>query len=277
MRDTHPPHCNTGRRRTLYLLGTGLAGGGALLIAPTAWVGGAAAWDRVEPARALLDGAVPRTGAITLEMPGITMDGSAVPITVEVHHPMTADDPVEAVYLFAAENPYPLALEIELTPLAGRARFSTRVRLNGSPVVALARTRGGEWLADSREIHVTSAGCLMAEHLRYEEDEIMITRVRPPARLEPGAAGEVISLINHPMQTGLHHDDDGNPIPKRIIQRLSVDLDGEPVLRVRFHRSISANPYLRFFIAPERSGELALEWEEDTGRKASQSAPIEVG
>ena len=275
MRHTQPPHYSPGRRRTLYLLGTALAGGGALLATP-AWAGGAA-WDRVEPARALLDGAAPRTGAITLEMPAITMDGSAVPITVEVHHPMTADDYVEAVYLFAAENPYPLALEVALTPLAGSTRLSTRVRLNGSPVIALARTSGGEWLAASRDIRVTSAGCLLAESLDYDEETIMTARVRAPAKLTRGTPGEVISLINHPMQTGLHHDDDGNPIPKRIIQRLSVDLDGEPVLRVRFHRSISANPYLRFFIAPERSGELALEWEEDTGRKASQSAPIEVG
>lgn len=269
---------NPGRRRALRLLVAGLAG--AALTGRTPGLAnnrGSAAWERIEPARERLNGATPKDGAIKLDLPGVTQDGSAVPLTVEIDSPMSEDDFIEAVYLYAGGNPTPELLDVYLTPLVGRARFSTRIRLNKSQsVLALARTNRGEWLAGDREVRVTVSGCLSRDDT-YDFDAVMRTRVRVPERLEPGQIGEVRTLIDHPMETGLREDGEGQPIPERIINEFRAEFNGKSVLKARLYRAISANPYLRFPIAPNGSGEATFHWTEDTGESVSESFRMETG
>jgi sulfur-oxidizing protein SoxY len=236
-----------------------------------------APWERLEAAMERLDGATPRLGGIRLDLPGVTQDGSAVPLTVEVDSPMTAEDYIEAVYLFAADNPSLELADVYFSPLAGQANFSTRVRLNRSQtVLALARTSNGNWLAAHRDVRVTVSGCLSRADSNGL-DTMMRTRVRVPDRLRNGAAGNVLTLIDHPMETGLREDRQGQTVPERIIEEFRAEFNGEPVVKVRLYRAISANPYLRFFIAPPSSGEGVLYWREDTGETVTETFRIEVG
>jgi sulfur-oxidizing protein SoxY len=54
-------------------------------------------------------------------------------------------------------------------------------------------------------------------------------------------------------------------------------LDGEAFFKAALYRSLAANPYLRFYVAPTASGKIAFKWTEDTGRVAEQAAAIAVG
>lgn len=235
---------------------------------------GQSAWERVEVIQALLNGAEPKADGVQLDLPGVTQDGSSVLLTADIDRPMSADDYVDALYLFALGNPSPELAEFEFTPLAGLARVSTRIRLDRSQtVVALARTSGGEWLVGARDVRVTVGGCL-ARDATYKAEDVMQPRVRVPPRFAAGQPADIRTLINHPMETGLRKDSAGRPIPERIIRSFRASLNDEPVLTVRLHRAIAANPYLLFHLAPPHPGELLLVWEEDTGETVVHTSTI---
>ncbi len=254
-----------------------LVGGVLLLISPLspAWAA-APPWERVEAVRAVLGGETPVPGGIRLDLPLVSQDGSAVPLTVEVESPMTMDDHVEAIHLFSTGNPTPEIAVIRLTPEAGRARVTMRVRLNESQsVVAVARTNTGRFHAVARDVRVTVSGCL-ARGNDFDDASFMLARVRAPDRFSPGQPGEVLTLINHPMETGLRQNGDGNLIPQRIIHRVVAEVNGSAVMEAELHRSVAANPYLRFFVAPTAGGTLAVRWDEDGGESTVQEVPLRL-
>jgi sulfur-oxidizing protein SoxY len=266
---------NISRHFSAPLLGVMIAG--LLFLGTTQPAAAQAArpvWERISRANELLDGATPRANAIRLDLPAVTQDGSSIPLTVEIDSPMTGENFIEALYLFAPGNPSPELAEFRFTPLAGKARLETRIRLNQSQsVVALARTSRGEWLAGARDIRVTVSGCL-SRGGSSEADDFMRARVRAPSRMKPGEPGDVRTLINHPMETGLRKAEDGKVIPEKIINEFRAALGTEPVVTARFHRAVAANPYLLFYVAAGLSGELTLEWKEDSGLTASATARI---
>lgn len=244
---------------------------GLTVLLSTLWVSAAMAtpWSGVDEIETLLDGVEPERAGIELEMPSVTQDGSAVPVSITVRAPVKGDDAVEAIYLFALGNPSPELAEFYLSPRIGEATVDTRVRLNESQtVVALAKLANDRWLVESQEVRVTVSGCLSRDGADDEEN-FMQTRARVTGSAAGGTPGEVRALIQHPMETGLRKDRSGALIPERIIREFRVDLDGEEVMKVRLHRAISANPYFRFGLAPGLSGSLTLLWEEDTGETAS--------
>ncbi|MHB2267362.1 thiosulfate oxidation carrier complex protein SoxZ [Aliihoeflea sp. PC F10.4] len=234
------------------------------------------AWQRLDAAREIVGDATPTSG-ITLELPLVSENGAAVPLSFRVERPLNDADPVETVHLFAPLNPDPLIAIFHFTPLAGRADIATRVRLNESQtVIAIARTASGEVMIGEREVRVTTTGCLMVDDT-YESANVFQTRLRAPESVAAGEAGEVLSMINHPMETGLRTNSSGDTLPKRIIERLEATVGGAPILTVELNRSVSANPYLRFLVAPTETGTLQLVWTEDTGESVEASAEIAVG
>lgn len=249
----------------------------AALLAP--WHGSGAAtpgWERLEPARELLAGRTPVVGAITLDLPLVSEDGSAVPMTLSVQSPMTAQQHVSAVHVFAARNPTPRIAVFRFSPLAGRAEVSTRIRLNETQsVVAIALMSDGSVHAAEREVRVTVSGCLF--RAQGVDGTHMHTRVKvdPPARR--GAPAEVRTLINHPMETGLRTDADGKPLPVNILTGLTVTFEGDTVFEADLFRSMSANPFLKFFVAPPRAGAIEFTWTEDTGESVRARADATPG
>ncbi len=90
-------------------------------------------------------------------------------------------------------------------------------------------------------------------------------RVQAPSIAAKGQVIQVKTLIAHPMETGLRHDDEGNIIPRKIIHRFACRYDGEVVFSVDLHEAIAANPYLEFYVRASKSGRLEFTWEEDGG------------
>ncbi|MFQ3788061.1 thiosulfate oxidation carrier complex protein SoxZ [Halomonas sp. A29] len=234
------------------------------------------AWQRLEVAQRLLGDSEPHTRGLTLDLPHVSEDGSAVPLTVSFDAELEEGDYIERIDLFADANPSPEIATFRLTPLNGKPEVSTRVRLNETQeVIAIATSHQGERYVASREVRITVSGCLMRNGGEMP-DPLSNPRVSVSSGLAAGEPGEVRTLINHPMETGLREEDDGTTVPRHIIERFSVSLNGDIAFEAELHQSVSANPYLRFFLAPQESGEAELTWQDDTGETARHVAELDV-
>jgi len=100
-------------------------------------------------------------GKVTIEIPPIVENGNSVPCTVSVDSPMTATDYVKAIHVFNEKNPQPYVIGVGLGPRAGRAGFSTRIRLADSQTVtAIAELSDGTFWSDGVDVIVTLAACI---------------------------------------------------------------------------------------------------------------------
>ena len=257
-----------------------LIGAGLLVLSPLGFSSAALAdgpWQRLAAASELLGDAVPTTDGLVLDLPHVSEDGSAVPLTISFDGSLADDDYLTEIHLFATGNPSPEIASFSLGPAAGLPEISTRVRLNETQqVIAIARTQQGETFATAREVRITVSGCLMRGDDQGPEP-LTNPRVSLPERFTAGVPGEVRTLISHPMETGLREGSDGETLPRHIIERFTVTLDGEIAFAADLHQSVSANPYLRFHLAPQEDAELVIEWQDDSGESARHEASLSVG
>ena len=263
-------------RRDLLLYGGALT---ALATAAPAHLALAAAaprwWERIESARAAIGNAAPIEAGITLDLPLLSEDGSSVALTVAVDSSMTASSFVSEIHLYATRNPTPDVAVLRLTPALGRANIQTRIRLGETQTVgAIATMSDGTVRATARDVRITTSGCFVRADAGNADE--MAPRVRVPAQIAAGKPAEVVTLLTHPMETGLRPDANGNIVPQKIVKSFSASLDGTPVLEADLFRSVAANPYFRFFVMPQRSGKLEFAWTEDTGRRATATAAFVV-
>jgi len=99
-------------------------------------------------------------GKIKLNLPLIAENGLVVPVSVEVESPMTVDDYVKAVHLFADGNPAPPVASFHFTAANGRAAASSRMRLAKSQsVIAVAEMSDGSLHIARSQVKVTVGGC----------------------------------------------------------------------------------------------------------------------
>ena len=140
-----------------------VVGAGLALITTTMLFGKAARAARPEVEAAIADvlaGREAEERRIDLKLPEIAEDGHTVPLTVEVESPMTSDDHVTAVHIFADDNPHPVVTKMTFTPRSGEAVASTRIRLARTQTVrALAEMSDGSVFATARHVKVTIGGC----------------------------------------------------------------------------------------------------------------------
>lgn len=257
------------RRRALML-----GGAAALCAASPLRARAAGAWRRVPEIVALVGAAEPQEGGVTLDLPFVSENGNSVPLSVAVEAAGVGAS-VRALHIFAPANPSPQVATFHFTPLSPAA-VETRIRLNESQtVIAVAVLEDGAVRIAEREVRVTVSGCLTNPGT-YASDNLFRTRVRVPDRLAAGESGAVLTIIGHPMETGLRPGPDGTPLPQRLIERFEASLDGELAFVADLYRSVSADPYVKFQLAPRASGRLTLSWREDTGRITTAEADIAV-
>jgi sulfur-oxidizing protein SoxY len=102
-----------------------------------------------------------KRGRIKLELPPLIENGNSVPLTIVGESPMTAADHIQAIHVFTEKNPQPNVVSVQIGPRAGRAQFSTRIRLADSQrVVAVAQMSDGSFWSEEADIVVTLAACL---------------------------------------------------------------------------------------------------------------------
>ncbi|MBX9647814.1 MAG: thiosulfate oxidation carrier protein SoxY [Xanthobacteraceae bacterium] len=100
------------------------------------------------------------SGKIKLDVPEIAENGLVVPVTVDVESPMTEQDYVKAVHVFADGNPLPGIVSYRFTPACGKASASTRMRLAQTQnVICIAEMSNGNLHMTKSVVKVTIGGC----------------------------------------------------------------------------------------------------------------------
>jgi len=111
--------------------------------------------------RQVVGEATVNSGKVNLDLPPLVENGNTVQYTVSVDSPMTPSDYVKAIHVFNEKNPQPNVISVHLGPRAGRASFTSRMRLADSEkVVAIAEMSDGSFWADTVEVVVTIAACV---------------------------------------------------------------------------------------------------------------------
>ncbi len=152
-------HGHRSRREILRAAGV-LAGG--IGLAQLATRPAAATPETMQDAVRKVIGETPvQKGKVKLDLPPLVENGNSVPCTVSVESPMTATDHVKAIYIFNEKNPLPNVISVHLGPRAGRADFSTRIRLaDTQTVTAIAELSDGTCWSDDVFVIVTMAACV---------------------------------------------------------------------------------------------------------------------
>ncbi|NNG03889.1 MAG: thiosulfate oxidation carrier protein SoxY [Inquilinus sp.] len=146
------------RREILRFAGIGLIAAAAVPLAPGR--ASATADDVSAIVAERFGGAEPKEGRIDLVLPEIAENGNTVPVSVRIDSPMTTNDYVKSVSIFAEGNPLPEVATFRFTPRSGVAEASTRMRLAGTQnVVAVAQMSDGSVYMAKKEVKVTIGGC----------------------------------------------------------------------------------------------------------------------
>jgi len=102
-------------------------------------------------------------------------------------------------------------------------------------------------------------------------------KIKVPEKAAKGEVFEIKTTIGHDMESGQRKDKDGKAIPRRIINKFVCTYNGKEVFSSDWHPSISANPYLSFFVKASESGTIEMTWHDDSGEVYTKSANITVG
>ena len=101
-------------------------------------------------------------------------------------------------------------------------------------------------------------------------------RVRVPREASAGEVVSVRTLISHPMESGQRRDGDGNLIPRSIINRFTVEFNGQNVIDVELAPAISTNPYFEFEAMIPEAGDMKFTWYDDDGSVYEDTQSIAV-
>ena len=148
------------RRR--FLIDTAALAGAAGIWLPLATGPASATPASMRAAIRKVVGEAPVTkGRLKIDLPPLIENGNAVSLTVVVESPMSIEDHVKANHVFTEKNPQPNVISVQFGPRAGRATFSSRIRLADSQkVIAIAQMSDGSFWSDEIEVIVTLAACL---------------------------------------------------------------------------------------------------------------------
>lgn len=102
------------------------------------------------------------------------------------------------------------------------------------------------------------------------------TLIHVPAGVRRGDVIEIKALIAHPMETGFRPGADGKVLARDIIRNFTCNYNGEEVFAAQLHSSISANPYLSFFVTATDSGTLEFTWQGDNGFQQTERVALTV-
>ena len=106
-------------------------------------------------------GASVREDRVKLDISPLVENGNSVPIEVTVDSPMTRDQHVVGIAIFNEKNPQNDVAIFSLSPLAGRARVATRIRLAGSQqLIAVAKMNDGSCWTHTVDVLVTTTSCI---------------------------------------------------------------------------------------------------------------------
>jgi sulfur-oxidizing protein SoxY len=100
-------------------------------------------------------------GKVLLNLPALSENGNSVPLTISVDSPMTEQDYVRAVTIFAEKNPLPHIATYRFTPASGRVQITARIRMfDTQKITVIAELNDKSLWSGSAESIVTLAACV---------------------------------------------------------------------------------------------------------------------
>jgi len=139
-----------------------LMAGSAALASPLFSPGTARAQDETMEFVERLTG---RTATVSdrlhLKMPAVFPTGYTVPMDLDIESPMTEDDHVKRIRVFAPQNPLIEVAGFSFVPQRSVPRVSARIRLaKPQHVVAVAEMSDGKLLMTKTWVDVATNGCI---------------------------------------------------------------------------------------------------------------------
>jgi sulfur-oxidizing protein SoxZ len=104
----------------------------------------------------------------------------------------------------------------------------------------------------------------------------VLARIQLPTQARRGEPVEVRVIIRHAMETGFRRDAEGKRVPRNAIHSLACRYNGAEVFRATLSTGIAANPFLRFFIVAQESGDLDFWWLDDDEKEGTAKARLVV-
>ena len=102
----------------------------------------------------------------------------------------------------------------------------------------------------------------------------MAGKIRIRAKAKDGVT-EVKALMRHPMETGLRKDQEGNPIPAKFIEEVTVSHNDTVVMQTYWGASVSANPFLGMRFNGGAAGDtVTVTWVDNTGATGNGETKI---
>ena len=146
------------RREVLMVGGVG----SAALATAFFSAGGACAQDEIgEFVKRHTGRSATESDRLHLTMPAVFPTGYTVPMDLNVDSPMTEDDYVKRIRVFAPQNPLIDVASFNFVPQRSIARVSTRIRLaKPQYVVAVAEMSDGALLMANTYVDVATNGCI---------------------------------------------------------------------------------------------------------------------
>jgi sulfur-oxidizing protein SoxY len=100
-------------------------------------------------------------GRVNIQVPSLADNGNSVPCTILVDSPMTPEDHVRELHMFAAINPRPFVLKAYFSAANPQARLDTRLRLAGSQrLLAVAIMSNGRAFSGTADVQVSVSACV---------------------------------------------------------------------------------------------------------------------
>ncbi len=102
------------------------------------------------------------------------------------------------------------------------------------------------------------------------------TLVTMPATAKKGEIIDIRIIVQHDMETGFRHTEQGELIPRDIIREFVCTYNGEEVFRADLYPAMGANPMIMFSTVATESGTLEFNWKGDNDYASSTSGKIAV-
>jgi sulfur-oxidizing protein SoxZ len=101
-------------------------------------------------------------------------------------------------------------------------------------------------------------------------------RLKLPTEARKGDIIDIKTLLPHVMETGLRKDQDGNTIPRKIINKFICEFNGKTVFSANLETAVAANPFLQFTAKVYQSGTFKFSWIDDDGSVTTAEEKITV-
>ena len=223
-------------------------------------------------------------GVIALEAPYRAYDAAIVPITMQAGIAQSEDRYIKTLTLVIDENPAPVAAVFHLSPKAGDATISTRVRVDAYTNVRVIAELNDGTLHMATKFVKASGGC-SAPALKDQEKSMARLgkmKLKHSGEAAPDGSRTAQLLISHPNYSGLQMDQlTRHYIPAHFVQDIEVTYGGETLMTVEGAISLSEDPSIHFNYMPaddaegDEGGEMSVWVRDSDDMTFTNSWPVE--